>query len=199
MRLVVATRNPGKVREIQAILADLPLEILSLADFPDLPDVAETGDTFEENAALKARAICQATGLLTLADDSGLEVDALGGAPGVYSSRFAGPTATDADRNTILLQKLRGVPPPQRTARFVAAVAIASPEGWVHTTRATCEGQIALAPRGQHGFGYDPVFLLPDRGVTMAELPPEEKNQISHRARALAWAKQILARLCGVA
>lgn len=190
--LVLATRNPGKVREMRALLADLPVVVQSLADYPQVPEIAETGTTFAENATLKARAVAAATGHLALADDSGLEVDALDGAPGVYSSRFAGPDATDADRNALLLEKLRDVPAPQRTARFVAAVAIATPAGELHLTQATCEGRIACQPRGEHGFGYDPIFLLPERGQTMAELSPEEKNQISHRARAVAQAREIL-------
>lgn len=192
MRLVLATRNAHKAVEIRALLADLPLEVRSPADYPEIPDVEETGATFAENADLKAQAIAAATGQLALADDSGLVVDALDGAPGIYSSRFAGPGATDQQKNEKLLALLKDVPESQRAARFVAAVSIASPDGRVQSVTATCEGRIAFAPRGEHGFGYDPVFLLPDRGLTMAELHPEEKNRISHRAQAMTQAREIL-------
>ena len=168
------------------------MEVESLLDHPEVPEVEETGSTFLENALLKARAVAAATGCLALADDSGLEVDALNGAPGVRSARFAGPGADDAERNRRLLQMLQGVPPERRTARYVAAIAIADPAGEARTTAATCEGAIAPSPRGEGGFGYDPIFLLPDRGLTMAEISPEEKNRISHRGRALQQARGIL-------
>lgn len=190
--IVVASRNAGKVREIRALLADLPVEVESLLDHPEVPEIEETGTTFTENAILKACAVAGATGRLALADDSGIEADALDGAPGVYSARFAGPDATDAQRNERLLGLLTGVPAERRTARYVAAIAIASPGGEVRTTVATCEGIIAEAPRGTGGFGYDPIFLVPGRGLTMAELPPEEKNRVSHRGRALRQARDIL-------
>ncbi|HIQ05645.1 MAG TPA: RdgB/HAM1 family non-canonical purine NTP pyrophosphatase, partial [Anaerolineae bacterium] len=171
------------------------LEITSLdtegIDF----EVAETGSTFEENAVQKALAYARASGLWTWADDSGLEVDALGGAPGIHSSRYAGPGAGDEDRYRKLLQALDGVPPDRRTARFRCVVAIATPEGEVYTTYGSCEGVIADSPRGQHGFGYDPVFFLPDMGKTMAELSPEKKNEISHRGRAARAAKVVLQNL----
>lgn len=195
--LILATRNAHKLKEWRALLADVPVEVRSLADYPQVPEVPETGTTFEENALLKARAVAKATGKLTLADDSGLVVDALGGAPGIFSSRFAGPGGSDRDRIARVLDLMKGVPEAQRTARFVAAVAIATPEGQTHTVVATCEGRIALAPRGEYGFGYDPIFLLPERGMTMAELPPDEKNRISHRARALAQARAVLLELVG--
>ena len=194
IRLLVATKNPGKLREYRALLADLPVTWTSLQEV-GLADmvVEETGATFEENARLKARAYAQVSGLLTLADDSGLEVEALGGAPGVESARYAGPGASDADRYHKLLAALGDTT--ARSARFRCVVAVATPAGAVHTADGVCEGHIGHAPRGDNGFGYDPVFVLAGRDLTMAELSPAEKNQISHRARALAAARPILARL----
>ncbi len=182
--LLVATHNPGKVREYARLLRDLPVRLTFLDEVGITEAVPETGATFEENAVLKARAYARRTGLLTLADDSGLEVDALGGAPGVHSARYAGPNATDMDRIRKLLDALAGVPLERRTARFRCVIAVATPEGEVITAEGTVEGYIAEAPRGSHGFGYDPIFYLPERDRTMAELPPEEKNRLSHRARA---------------
>lgn len=191
-KLLVATRNPGKVREYKELLHGLPLE-LTWPEAEGIPlEPEETGATFAENAILKARAYAAASGLLTWADDSGLEVDALGGEPGVQSSRYAGPDANDTDRYGLLLRKMADVPWERRTARFRCVVAIADPQGALHTAEGVCEGIIALAPRGANGFGYDPVFYLPDRGCTMAELTPAEKNQISHRARAARAARRIL-------
>lgn len=195
MRLLLATRNPGKLRELRALLADLPLECLSLADVGVATDIPETGASLKENAILKARGYAELSGLTTLADDSGLEVDALGGEPGVHSSRWAGPGATDADRIRKLLERLRGVPPQRRQARFRAVAAIATPDGRLYTTEGTLEGVIADRPRGSGGFGYDPVFLVPDLGKTVAELDPETKNRISHRARAILAARPILEQL----
>lgn len=185
MLLVLATQNQGKIREIEKTL-DLPrLEIRSLKDFPDVPEVIEDGRTFQENAFKKAQSCSRATGLPALADDSGLEVDYLDGAPGIYSARFSGAEATDETNNRKLLSLLEGVPEEKRTARFVCQMVLYLPEGnWIHT-EGFCPGIIASAPRGEHGFGYDPVFYLPEFGRTMAELPLEEKNRISHRARAL--------------
>lgn len=194
MILVLATRNAGKVREMQALLAGLPVEVRSLGDYPDVPEVEESGSTFAENAELKARAVAAHTGELALADDSGIEVDALDGAPGVRSARFAGADASDEERNARLLELLEGVPPERRTARYVAAVTLAGPDGRAETVTGTCEGQIALAPRGTGGFGYDPIFLLPDRGLTAAEISPEEKNSISHRGQAVRKARDVLER-----
>jgi XTP/dITP diphosphohydrolase len=191
-KLLVATHNPGKVREYAELLTGLPLEITYLdregIDF----DVEETGSSFAENALLKARAYAQASGLLTLADDSGLEVDALDGEPGVYSSRYAGPGAGDADRYRLLLHKLRDVPWAERTARFRCVAVVARPDGTARTAEGTCAGIIAFAPRGTGGFGYDPVFYLPELGCTMAELPVEVKNRISHRGRAAHKTRAIL-------
>ena len=195
-RLLVATNNPGKVREFEELLAGLPVQIVFPAQVGLSLEVNESGETFEENAKIKALAYAQASGLLTLADDSGLEVDALGGAPGVRSARYAGSAANDADRYRKLLAALANVPPGQRSARFRCVVAVAQPDGTLYTAEGTCEGEIGFAPRGKHGFGYDPVFIVQGReGQTMAELPSDVKNQISHRARALAAARSILAGL----
>ncbi|MDO8683209.1 MAG: XTP/dITP diphosphatase [Armatimonadota bacterium] len=183
--LVIATTNPGKVKEISRLLAGLSLNILSLADFPAIPQVEETGSTFTENAIIKARHAAKYTGEMSLADDSGLEVDALDGKPGIQSSRFAGPGATDAQRNKLLLSLLKDTPDEKRTARFHCVVAIASPSGETQIFDGVCEGLITREPRGAHGFGYDPVFFVPEYGKTMAELPPEVKNEISHRAKAV--------------
>ena len=185
MILVLATQNQGKIREIERVL-DLPrLKIQSLQDFPDLPEVVEDGQTFLENALKKAQACAQATGRPALADDSGLEVDFLKGAPGIYSARFSGDGATDEVNNRKLLSLLEGVPEERRTARFVCQMVLYLPEGTWIQTEGFCPGVIAPEPRGEHGFGYDPVFYLPEFGKTMAEIPLQEKNRISHRAQAL--------------
>lgn len=189
--LLIATHNPGKVREYRALLADLPLDLVYLDDLGITDEVEETGATFEENALLKARYYASRTGLWTWADDSGLEVDALGGRPGVHSARYAGPDASDADRYRKLLVELQGHPRPW-TARFRCAVALVRPDGVEAVCHGTLEGEITDTPRGSHGFGYDPVFYLPERGQTLAELPPEEKNRISHRARAAQTAREVL-------
>ena len=193
-KLLVATTNPGKQREYRALLREVPAEIV----FPDqlgiTLDVEEDGATFRENAAKKALAFARASGLFTLADDSGLEVDALGGEPGVRSSRYAGEGADDPRRRAFLLEKLRGVPPP-RKARFVCVIAIAAPKGEVHFAEGTCAGEITMAERGTNGFGYDPVFQPEGRPVTMAELSAEEKNRASHRARAAQAAVPILRKI----
>ncbi len=197
-KLLIATHNPGKVREYRALLADLPLEITYLDAEGVAFEAPETGDTFAENAIMKAQAYAAHTGLLTWADDSGLEVDALGGAPGVLSARYGAPAATsDAARYELLLTRLAGVPDPQRSARFRCVVALAWPDGRVVTTDGACEGRIAHGPAGEHGFGYDPIFLVADFGYgqTMAELDPDLKNQVSHRGRAARAARQALAQL----
>jgi XTP/dITP diphosphohydrolase len=204
LRLLLATRNPGKVREIRGILAGYPgLEVVglddaALAESPD-EDGLESFATFEENALAKARYFAARTGRLTLADDSGLCVDALGGAPGVHSRRFAPDArerglAQDQANNALLLEMLDGVPEAGRTARYVCAVALAWPDGRGEVHRGTCDGMILSAPRGTGGFGYDPLFYLPDEGRTVGELPPERKNEISHRGRAVRQAAQSLAR-----
>ncbi|MCS5695277.1 XTP/dITP diphosphatase [Desulfofundulus thermocisternus] len=195
MKLVLATRNPGKVRELSQLLSPLGYEVLSLEHFPGVPEVVEDGATFKDNAVKKATAVARHTGQLALADDSGLEVDYLGGAPGVRSARFAGEGHDDRANNEKLLRLLAGVPPEKRTARFRCVVAVATPEGKVLTTEGTCEGIIAEEPRGEGGFGYDPLFYVPSCGKTFAELEPEVKNRISHRGRALALMREILAGL----
>lgn len=193
--LLIATHNQGKVQEYRALLADLPLEVTYLnAKGIDL-QVEETGETFEENAILKATAYARATGLLTWADDSGLEVDALDGEPGVRSARYGAPAVrSDEDRYRLLLGRLEGIAELKRSARFRCVVALATPEGRIWTTEGTCEGRIAGTPRGHHGFGYDPVFLVAETGYrqTMAELEPGTKNEISHRGRAARAAKEVL-------
>lgn len=195
MRLLIATHNRGKLVEFQELLAGLPVELVTLDDAGIRDDVEETGATFAENARLKALTYARSSDLLTLADDSGLEVDALGGEPGVYSRRYAGENATDNDRISFLLDKLRDVPAEARAARFRCAIAIAAPAGQLWETNGTVEGEILFAPRGLHGFGYDPIFFLPRLGMTMAELPETEKNKVSHRARAAEGARRILENL----
>lgn len=194
-RLVLATRNPGKAREITAIYAHLHLTWLTLADFPTLGPIPETGATYSENAAAKARTAASAIGLPALADDSGIEVDALGGMPGVHSARFLGAAATDAERNARILELLADRSPAERTARYRAAVAVAWPHGSLRIFEGTCEGRIATSQRGHGGFGYDPIFLPDNEDRTMAEIPAEIKNRISHRARALRAAEPYLAGL----
>ena len=191
-RLLIATGNPGKLRELRELLSGIPFDILSPADAGVETNVREDGNTYEENAILKADALAQRSKLITLADDSGLEVDALGGEPGIRSARFGGSGITDAQRNTILLERLKDVPFQQRTARFRCTMAIADPDGNVKTCDGVCEGLIALKPAGGLNFGYDPIFFLPGLGKTMAELPVEIKNQISHRALAAAKARKLL-------
>lgn len=194
--LLVATRNLGKVREIRQLLADLPLVILSLADFPDVAPVPETGQTFVENASLKAAGHATQTRLLSLADDSGLEVDALGGAPGVFSARYLGEHASDDARISALLSELAATEATKRTARFVSAVAIAEPSGSVlNISQGTCEGRIALKPSGSGGFGYDPIFIPSGYKLTFAKMDAQTKNQISHRAQALKGARAYLQNL----
>ena len=197
MKLLVATHSQGKRREYEALLGGLGLELVDLTEAGIASAVEERGTTFEENAVLKARAYAQASGLLTLADDSGLEVDVLGGEPGVRSARYNGHGSSDEDRYRLLLCHLRGVPEQERRARFRCVIAIATPEGEVYTAEGSCEGRIASQPRGSHGFGYDPVFFLPEYGCTMAQLSPEVKNRISHRARAAEGARKTLRGVLG--
>lgn len=194
-RLVIASRNKGKVTEYRRLLADLPFEVLSLADFPALPEIEEHGRTFAENALLKAETVSRLTGELALADDSGLEADALDGRPGLYSARYSGPGATDEQNNLKLLAELSGLPDSQRTARFRAAIAIAGPGLTPRLAEGFCSGTIAHSPRGTSGFGYDPLFFVPEAGKTFAEMDGSEKNRYSHRARAFAAAREILRRL----
>jgi len=191
--LLLATTNRHKLEEYRAILSDLPLRLLSLYDVALGIHVEETGTTFAENAELKACAYARASGMLTLADDSGLEIDALGGAPGVYSARFAGPDTSYEERFRLILERLSGLPVEQRTARFRCSIAVAEPSGYCRVVEGVVEGVIADAPRGEHGFGYDPIFLIPELGKTTAELAPEQKNRISHRGRAAHKARVLLA------
>jgi len=186
VELVLASGNPGKLREIRALCRPLGIKVRTARELGFSDEVAETGDTFEENARLKAAAVCQALGRPALADDSGLAVAALGGAPGVHSARFAGPQADDAANTAKLLAALKGVPLERRAAAFVCVMVCRRPGGAELVARGRLEGRIALQPAGYNGFGYDPVFELPGRGVTVAQLRAEEKNAISHRGQALA-------------
>ena len=183
MRFVLATHNPGKLREMGEILKDFGIEVVSPRDLGLTVDVEETGTTFAENAMLKAKAICKAAGLPAIADDSGLCVDALNGAPGVYSARYGGEGLDEKGRYMLLLSSLRGAP--TRAAHFACAVACAFPSGDTLTAEGRCDGSIAYAPLGEGGFGYDPVFLLPGTGKTFGQLSQEEKSAVSHRGRAL--------------
>ena len=193
MKLVLATRNLGKVRELGEMLSDQrKVEILSLRDFSDAPQIVEDGETYQENARKKATQIAEHTGYLTLGDDSGLEVDALNGAPGVHSARYAGENASDAQRIEKLLDALKDVPDDQRTARFKCAIAIAEPEGQSKVVVGVCKGKIIRESRGVHGFGYDPVFVPVGYDQTFAELGDEVKNRISHRAKALKMVSKVL-------
>jgi XTP/dITP diphosphohydrolase len=193
-KLLIATRNPGKAREYRELLTGLPLEVTYLDQEGITLEVEENGQSFAENAEQKARCYANASGLWTWADDSGLEVDALHGAPGIYSARYAGPGASDADRRRKLLNAMAGVPWDRRTARFRCIVAIVRPGVTyeVRTAEGICEGVVAFGPAGNNGFGYDPIFYLPDYGATMAQLPSEEKNRISHRGRAAVAAQHLL-------
>ncbi len=185
-KLLVATHNQGKVDEFAEMLQDLAIEWLSLDDVGVTQDVEETGKTFRENSVLKARAYAAETGLLTLADDSGLEVDALDGAPGVYTARYGGEGLTAVQRYQKLLNDIKAKPDPQRTARFRCVIVLAAPDGTIlGESEGVCEGRIAQAPAGDKGFGYDPVFYLPQFDKTMAQLPPSQKHQISHRGLAM--------------
>ncbi len=190
--LLLATSNPGKIREYRFLLHGVGYRITTPAEKGITEDVTESGDSYEQNARLKAVAYARLSGITTLADDSGLEVDALDGLPGVGSARFAGESATDKERVSLLLARLDGVPWERRTARFKCVIAIAGQGDRVDLCYGECQGFIALEPGGMHGFGYDPVFYLPELGRTMAELPPELKNRISHRALASQQARQVL-------
>ncbi len=190
--LLLATTNPHKIEEYRAIFADLPFHLLSLSDIALDMDVEETGTTFRQNAELKALAYARASKLLALADDSGIEIDALGGVPGVYSARFLRPDASYEERFQYILERLRNMPLAQRTARFRCVISIAEPSGYCQSVDGTIEGFIADAPRGTHGFGYDPLFLVPEFGKTTAELPSAVKHRISHRGRAAAHARTLL-------
>ena len=190
--LVLATRNRHKGEELAALLGDLGITIRTLDEFPDAPDVVENGDTCEANAVKKARAIAEFTGLPAVADDTGLEVDALDGRPGIYAARYAGQDATYEDNCRKLLRELVGVPPEQRTARFLTVAAIALPSNGTRVVQGILDGVIAEKASGTLGFGYDPVFLIPELGKTLAQLSADQKNRISHRAKAFTQAKDLL-------
>ncbi len=195
MTLVLATRNAGKVRELRVLLAAVPLRIVSLDEVAGVPPITEEALSLEENAAAKAWAACRFTGAVALGEDTGLEVDALGGAPGVRAARYFGEGLTDAERVRRLLEALAGVAPAGRTARFRCVVALAEPGGRQWMTSGECRGAIAEGPRGAAGFGYDPVFLVEGAGRTLAEMDPAAKNAVSHRGRAVREAIPILERL----
>ncbi len=191
-RIIFVTGNKGKLAEIEKILKDLDYEVVSMKDAGVSVDIDENGSTFEENAMIKARAVHDATGEMTMADDSGLEIDALDGRPGIYSARFMGEDTPYSVKNKALIDALKGVPDEKRTARFVCACALVLPDGTGYTVRGTFEGRIGYEEKGSNGFGYDPIFFLPERGCTSAELSPEDKNEISHRGQALRKMKEII-------
>ena len=194
-KIIFATGNEGKMKEVRMILADTGYEILSLKDAGISADIVEDGSTFEENAAIKATAISklpEAEGAVVLADDSGLEIDYLNKEPGIYSARYMGEDTSYDIKNKALIDRLEGVPDEKRTARFVCAIAAAFPDGRVETRRGTIEGRIGYEQAGENGFGYDPIFYVPEFGCTTAELSPEEKNKVSHRGNALRLIKEVL-------
>lgn len=190
----MATRNEHKIRELKSLLSDLPLALLSLKDLPGFPEVSEDGDNYQDNAVRKAVEIARWSGRIALADDSGLEVGYLDGAPGVRSARFAGEGATSAEKNALILKLLKDLPIEKRTARFCCVVAVATHQGDVETVSGVCHGYINSRPKGEGGFGYDPIFVVPAYGMTLAELGPEVKNRLSHRALAIGKAKDVLRR-----
>jgi XTP/dITP diphosphohydrolase len=190
--LVLATRNPDKGKELAALLGDLGIRVRTLAEFPDAPEVVEDGESCEANAIKKATAVARFTGLPAVADDTGLMVEALSGRPGVYAARYAGEGATYEDNWRRLLRELAGIPPEQRQARFLTVAAMADSSGRVQAVEGTLDGLITEAPAGTSGFGYDPVFFVPEIGKTLAQLTLDEKNRISHRARAFAKVKGLL-------
>ena len=190
--LVLASGNKGKLAEFQRLLEGLDVQIHSMKEYPEIGEIVEDGSTFAENALIKARAVCKATGKPAMADDSGLAVDALDGAPGIYSARFAGEQRSDADNNAKVLQLLEGVEDSKRTARFFCVIAIVLPDGREYTVEGTCEGTILLALQGEGGFGYDPLFYVESLDKSFAELTMEEKNRISHRGHANRKAVEII-------
>ncbi len=189
-RIIFATGNAGKMKEIREILSDLPYEVVSMKEAGVTADIVEDGATFEENAMIKAKTIAELTGEIAMADDSGLEVDYLDKAPGIYSARFLGEDTSYEIKNKYLIDQLEGVEGSDRSARFVCAIACVWPDGKSKVCRATIEGELAKAPAGENGFGYDPIFYVPQYGKTTAELSMEEKNEISHRAKALREMKK---------
>lgn len=189
-RIVFATGNAGKVKEIQMIMADTGMEVMSMKEAGITIDIEEDGKTYEENAMIKARAVARHTDAIVMADDSGLEIDYLNKEPGIYSARYMGEDTPYSVKNANLIERLNGVPDEERTARFVCAIAAVLPDGTELTTRATIEGRIDYEEKGSHGFGYDPIFYVPQFGKTTAELTEEEKNQVSHRGKALQLMKE---------
>lgn len=194
-KIVFATTNEGKVKEIKEILGDFPIEVVSMKEMGITADIEENGTTFEENSLIKARALAKLTGLPALADDSGLEVDYLNGEPGIYSARYLGRD-TDYDyKNNYIIDKLSGAKGEERSARFVCVISLVLPDGREFVERGVVEGLIGYEQKGENGFGYDPIFYLPEYGKTSAELPPEEKNRISHRGKALTAMKKLIVTL----
>ena len=194
MKIVFASGNLGKVREIREMLSCINIELVSLKDYPDIPEIVEDGKTFLENALKKARTVSERTGQAVLADDSGLQVDALGGEPGIYSARYAGEGASDDDNINLLLEKLKEVPPEKRTASFCCVLVLYNTDGTYESFESRWPGRIIDDRRGDNGFGYDPVFYVPELNKTAAELPPEIKNRISHRGQSFLKLKQYLGR-----
>lgn len=191
-KIIFATGNAGKMKEVREILKDLNVEVLSMKEAGIQADVEENGKTFQENAVIKAREIMKISGEVVLADDSGLEIDYLNKEPGIYSARYMGEDTSYQIKNANLIERLEGVPDEKRTARFVCAIAAAFPDGTVETTEGTIEGRIGYEEKGENGFGYDPIFYVPEFGCTTAELTGEQKNQVSHRGKALEAMKEIL-------
>lgn len=191
-KIIFASKNKGKIKEANEILKDFPYEVISMSEAGVDIDVVEDGETFEENAMKKAAEIMRITGSVAMADDSGICVEALGGKPGVYSARFAGEDSTDQQRNEKLLEMMKEVPTGQRDAKFVCVIAVAFPNGKHFTVRGECSGEIAAEPKGENGFGYDPIFYVPEFKMTTAQMNPEQKHQISHRGRAMQKMKQEL-------
>lgn len=191
-KIIFATGNEGKMKEVREILKDLDVEVLSMKEAGLDLNIVEDGKTFEENAVIKAKAVCEASGEIALADDSGLVIDYLGGEPGVYSARYMGEDTSYRIKNASLIERLSGVPDEKRTARFACSIAAAFPDGTIKTTCGTMEGIIGYEEAGENGFGYDPIFYLPEYGCTSAELSMEEKNKISHRGKALRAMKEEL-------
>ncbi len=190
--MIIATRNRGKIREVREALKGLGIRIRALSDFRDVPEVEEDGETFVENALKKARYYSKYFGKITLADDSGLEVDSLNGLPGIHSARYAGEKASSPENNEKLLREMEGVPISKRGARFRCVIAVVSQDGRELLAEGSCRGRIGLREKGRRGFGYDPLFIVPDHGKTMAQLPLEEKNRISHRGRALKKIRRMI-------
>jgi XTP/dITP diphosphohydrolase len=194
-KILIATTNQGKVQEIRNLVKGLPALFLSLSEVPDIPEVVEDGATFEENALKKARMMAYSAGIVTLADDSGLCVDALDGRPGVHSARYAGDNASDEEKYLRVLEEMADVPEPARSARFVCALALVAPDGEEKLFRGVCEGRITREPQGSSGFGYDPIFYFEEAGCTFAQMDQESKNRVSHRGRALRQFAEFLRKL----